>query len=428
METGSRPRAARALLVGLAATNRERWVRADSLDELGALTATAGGEVVEKLVQVRDKVDPALHFGSGFAGRLGEMCREQSVNLVIVDEPLTPTQQRNLEEAIGVAVIDRSALILDIFAVHARTAEARLQVELAQLEYRQSRLVGRRDELSRLGGGIGTRGPGETQLEVDRRRIQQRITALRRGLEKVDRERKVQRQGRIHLPRVALIGYTNAGKSTLFNRLTRARALVSERLFATLDANTKPWQLTERVRLLLTDTVGFIRHLPHELVASFRATLAEVREADLLLHLADVTDPKLDSTLDVVRDTLEQVGAAKVPTQLVFTKADRLFDDAMRERFDRLYPGSVFLSALSGEGIEELRVALLRHIEGGMVTCCVSLPAGRHDLAHQVREAGRVVEEVVAGTRVRLKVIGFPEDIGRLRSRFSGVAGVRISG
>ncbi|MFO7675415.1 MAG: GTPase HflX [bacterium] len=425
--SGGREGSSRVLLAGLAASNRERWIRAGSLDELAALAATAGAEVVEKLVQVRNSVDPALYFGSGFADRLGAMCREAAVGLVVVDEPLTPTQQRNLEEAVGVRVIDRSALILDIFAIHARTAEARLQVELAQLEYRQSRLVGMRDELSRLGGGIGTRGPGETRLEVDRRRIKQRITALRRGLEKVDRERAVQRRARSRLPRVALVGYTNAGKSTLFNRLTESRVLVSDRLFATLDANTRPWQLAEHLRVVLTDTVGFIRHLPHELVASFRATLAEVREASLLLHLADVTDTKLDGTLDAVRDTLEQVGAGSVPVRLVFSKCDRLFDDAARDRLDRLYPGSVFLSAQSGEGIEDLRQALVGHFEAGMVACRFSLPVGRQDLVHHARVAGRVVREVQAGGRIRLTVLGFPEDIGRARGLLAGLPDVRVS-
>lgn len=420
--------ASRALLVGLAATNRERWARADSLDELGALTLTAGGEVVEKLVQVRDQVDPACYFGSGFVRKLAELCHEQRVGLVIVDEPLMPTQQRNLEKALAARVIDRAALILDIFAVHARSAEARLQVELAQLEYRQSRLVGTRDELSRLGGGIGTRGPGETQLEVDRRRISRRITALRRGLEKIDRERAVQRRARTHLPRVALVGYTNAGKSTLFNRLTRSRALVSERLFATLDANTRPWQISEHVRLLLTDTVGFIRQLPHELVASFRATLAEVREANLLLHLADATDPSLEERLDVVRDTLEQVGAADLPCRLVFTKVDRLFDEGGRERLLRLHPGSVSVSALTGEGLDTLREALLQQVEEGMTSCRFSLPSGRLDLVHKVRQAGRTVSEVSAGRRLDLTVIGFPEDIGRVRGLLAGIRGVRVSG
>lgn len=422
-----RASAPRVLLVGLAADNRERWVRADSLDELGALAMTAGGVVVEKLVQVRSRVDPALHFGRGFIHRLGELCREAEVSLVIADEPLSPTQQRNLEQEVGVRVIDRSALILDIFAVHARTAEARLQVELAQLEYRQSRLVGTRDELSRLGGGIGTRGPGETQLEVDRRRIQQRITALRRGLKRVDRERAVQRQGRSRLPRVALVGYTNAGKSTLFNRLVGARALVSDRLFATLDASTRPWQVSEHIRLLLTDTVGFIRHLPHELVASFRATLAEVREADFLLHLADVTDPRLDATIDVVQDTLEQVGAAGVPRLLVFTKVDRLFDDSARSRLARVYEKSAFVSALSGTGVDELRAMLIEQVEERMAVCRFSLPAVRRDLIHRARRAGRVLSEVNAGDRVRLRVIGFPEDIGRARRQLTGIPGVRIS-
>ncbi|MBM3315090.1 GTPase HflX, partial [candidate division WOR-3 bacterium] len=280
----------RILLVGLAASSRDRWRKAALLDELAALTRTSGGEVVERLVQVRPRPDPATLVGRGMAERLRDACAEHRIGLLVFDDALTPTQQRNLERVCAVPVLDRAAVILDIFALHARTGEARAQVELAQLEYRRPRLTGRGVEMSRLGGGIGTRGPGETQLEVDRRRIEQRIATLHRTLGRIEKERAIQRHHRRHEYSISLAGYTNAGKSALFNALTGADSTVSSRLFATLDASTRLVELDRYRRVLLTDTVGFIRSLPPQLVASFRSTLAEVRSADLVLHVVDACE------------------------------------------------------------------------------------------------------------------------------------------
>lgn len=410
--------ATRVLLVSVALSSRERWTKADSLEELAALTKTAGGVVVEKLVQVRSKLDPATLVGKGMVEQLARLCDQHAIDLLIFDSELTPTQQRNLEASVGVRVIDRTALILDIFAIHARTAEAKIQVELAQLEYQQSRLTGFGTEMSRLGGikgGIGARGPGETKLEVDRRRIRQRIASLRRELEKVDRERAVQRRRRQEEFQAVLVGYTNAGKSTLFNRLTQADVLISDRLFATLDANTKLLQLSPYAKLLLTDTVGFIRGLPHQLVASFRATLAEVADADLLLHVVDATQEHMDWHIDAVNQTLAEVGARDKPVLMVFSKIDRVFDESILERLRRSYSQAQFVSGVTGEGVAELKAELLRAVEKQMVTRVFVVPDYRWDLIGLICSAGQILEDEHRNGRRRLVVKGFAPELGRLR-------------
>jgi len=422
------PDRSNVLLVGLARDSRARWAKADSLEELAFLTDTAGGRVVEKLIQVRAKPDPATLVGKGMVGRLRQVCREHMVELVIFDEELSPTQQRNIEEGTGVRIIDRAALILDIFALHARSAEAKIQVELAQLDYRQSRLTGFGVEMSRLGGGIGTRGPGETQLEVDRRRIKQRITALRKALGRIDRERATQRRRRAGLFRAVLVGYTNAGKSTLFNRLTTASVKVSDQLFATLDPNTKVLDLDRHVRVALTDTVGFIRSLPHQLVASFRATLSEVREADLLLHVVDASDAHIDRHVDVVNDTIEEVGGKGRPVLMVFTKKDRVFDDAALDRLDRNYVRAVFVSGTTGDGVEQLKQAMLAMVEKQMVTRHFTLPVSCTDLISLVCRAGRVQSDRVQDDKRRLVVKGTRASLGRARKLVDEGLGIRRAG
>ena len=407
----------RILLVGVAGSSRMRWAKADSLDELAALTATAGGVVVERLIQVRPKNDPATLVGKGMVENLRLTCKQHHIDLLILDEVLTPTQQRNLEDAIQVRVIDRAALILDIFSLHARTAEAKIQVELAQLEYQRTRLTGFGVEMSRLGGGIGTRGPGETRLEVDRRKIEQRITALRKDLKKIDRERAVQRDRRSEMFKVVLAGYTNAGKSTLLNRMTNADVKVSDQLFATLDPNTKPWALARNVNVLVTDTVGFIRNLPTQLVASFRSTLSEVLDASLVLHVVDASDEQVDRKIDAVNDTLAAIKAGDKPVLMVFTKTDRVFDEAALKRLKRSYAKSAFVSGATGDGIEELKAELLRRVERGMVTRTFTLPGDRYDLVSMLHDAGRVIQEQQLKGKLRLKVTGFKASLSRARAR-----------
>jgi GTP-binding protein HflX len=345
----------RAALVGLI-TGRTRRLWADrSLDELAGLAEAAGAEAVLRLLQERTKPDPATFLGSGKVRMLAASCAETDCDVVIFDNELTPAQLGHLERDLDRKVVDRTQLILDIFARRARTREGKLQVELAQLKYLLPRLSGSAAALSRLGGGIGTRGPGETKLETDRRRIRARIHAIEREIGRV-RQRRAQLRERRHkasVPTVALVGYTNAGKTTLFNRLTRAEAEVSDALFVTLDPLVRQVRLPDNRELLVSDTVGFINRLPHALVAAFRATLEEVADADLVLHVIDASAIDRDSNMAAVRSVLEEVGASDVPLVEVYNKCDVLTADE-RRRLHALDPTAVCISARSGEGLDEL--------------------------------------------------------------------------
>jgi GTP-binding protein HflX len=346
------PRAERAVLVGHA--GRDRRHLDGSLDELERLADTAGAAVLERVVQRRGPIHPGTFVGKGKLEELRGVVEAADGDMVIFDDDLSPAQIRNLEKALQRKVVDRSELILDVFARRARTREARLQVELAQLEYALPRLTGLWRHLERQAGGIGTRGPGETQLETDRRLVRERIAHLKRGLEAVERERQVQRRKRRGTFRAAIVGYTNAGKSTLFNALTRAKVLVEDRLFATLDSTTRKLVSPTLEVALLTDTVGFIRKLPHHLVASFRSTLIEAVEADVLLHVVDAADPEFRRQMSDVELVLEELLEEPRPTVLVFNKCDRLEPEA--EAGLRVeYPGAFTISARRGEGLGALR-------------------------------------------------------------------------
>ncbi|OGF04981.1 MAG: GTPase HflX [Candidatus Eisenbacteria bacterium RBG_16_71_46] len=347
------PRAERAVLVGHAGRNGRELGR--SLEELARLADTAGAQVIGQMVQRRGSIHPASFIGRGKLDELKGLAGEVRADVAIFNDDLSPPQVRNLEKALGLKVVDRSELILDIFARRARTRESRLQVELAQLEYTMPRLTGLWKHLERQAGGIGTRGPGETQLEVDRRRVRERIATLRRELQGVERERETQRRRRRREFRAALVGYTNAGKSTLFNVLTRADVFVEDRLFATLDSTTRQMVSPQRRVALLTDTVGFIRKLPHHLVASFHSTLAEATEADLLLHVVDAAEPDFRRQIAAVESVLEEILDTPRPTVLVFNKLDRIEDPVSVAGLRVEHPGSVLVSAHTGEGLAELR-------------------------------------------------------------------------
>ncbi|MCC6038397.1 MAG: GTPase HflX, partial [Armatimonadetes bacterium] len=340
--------------VGVALNSRSELE--EELEELAALADTAGAEVVGVLTQTRKEIDPAYFIGQGKAEELARMCSELSADLVIFNHDLTPAQARNLEKLLNTRVVDRTELILDIFAKRARTKQAMLQVELAQLQYQLPRLRRMWQHLSRLGGGIGTRGPGETQLEVDQRRAKKRIADLQRQLQEIQRQTstRVQSRKERELFTIALVGYTNVGKSTLMNALTKANVFVEDRLFATLDATTRVLYLPDGHKVLLTDTIGFIRKLPPHLIASFHATLEEVRTADLLLHVVDVSHPAMDEHIKVVEETLQEIGAGDKPTILVLNKADKLPPDWDKEALLRRYPNAVLVSALTGEGLDTL--------------------------------------------------------------------------
>ena len=347
------PRPERAVLVGHAGRDGHDLPR--SLEELRRLADTAGARVLGTLVQRRGEVRPPTFIGKGKLAELKELAAETAADLAIFNDDLSPPQVRNLEKELGVKVVDRSELILDIFARRARTRESRLQVELAQLQYMLPRLTGMWRHLERQAGGIGTRGPGETQLETDRRFVREKIARLKDALARVERERATQRRRRQARFRAALVGYTNAGKSTLFNALTRAGVFVEDRLFATLDATTRQMVSPERHLALLTDTVGFIRKLPHHLVASFHSTLVEAVEADLLLHVVDAADPDFRRQMEAVDGVLEELLDGPRPTTTVFNKLDLVADEDFVAGLRAQYPGAFLVSARTGEGLDLLR-------------------------------------------------------------------------
>ena len=355
----------RAALVGIIRSTKEAEECDRSLAELARLVNTAGGEAVVTLVQVKEAFSPATCLGKGKVEELRDLCERHELTLCVFDFELSPSQIRNLEEGVGVRVIDRTMLILDIFALHAVTGEGKLQVELAQLRYTAPRLTGQGQALSRLGGGIGTRGPGESKLETDRRHIHRRIVALEAAIREMSDTRRTMRAARDRsgLPKVAIVGYTNAGKSTLLNYLTNAGVLSEDKLFATLDPTTRRLTLPEGEDVLLTDTVGLIRRLPHHLVKAFRSTLDEASYADVLMIVADASDDECEEHLGVTRTLLSELNAADKPTLLVYNKCDRV------AAFEGVFPvgdaDTVFISAKSGAGIDRLLSALLGRIRDG---------------------------------------------------------------
>lgn len=385
-----------------------------SLDELEELAATAGAAVVGRVIQNRERVHPGTYLGKGKLEEVKALAAELGAVGVICDDELSPAQLRNMEDALSLKVMDRTLVILDIFASRARTREGKLQVELAQLKYRATRLVGLRSSLSRLGGGIGTRGPGETKLEVDRRLIHERIGHLKAELKDVERHREVTRQQREknHVPVAAIVGYTNAGKSTLLNRLTGAGVLEEDKLFATLDPTTRSLALSGKEEVLLTDTVGFIRKLPHHLVEAFGSTLEEAKYADLIIHVVDCSNPQMELQMHVVYETLARLGVTDQPVITVFNKADLLQSRAAaggsHQNEPGAYPGgfgqtgvfkdfkaerTLMLSAKTGEGLEELKEAIGQVLRAGKVYLEKLFPYDQAGKLQIIRKYGTLLSE-----------------------------------
>ncbi len=387
------PRREKAVLVGVVRPGSTRAEVDDSMDELALLADTAGADVVERLVQAVDRLHPATWLGSGKVAELAALVKETSADLVVLDDDLSPNQIRNLEKEIGIKLVERSGLILDIFARNARSATAKTQVELAQLEYLRTRLTRQWTHLSRQKGGIGTKGPGETQIETDRRLIGHRIATLKLRLDEIDRQRTTQRKGRQRYVRVSLVGYTNAGKSTLMNALADTDVLAEDRLFATLDATTRLVRLAANKPVLLSDTVGFIRKLPHRLIESFKSTLDEVRESDVLLHVIDASRPRFEDQMQVVRETLAELGAEEKPTLLVFNKIDALDSPDTMRHLREEYADAAFVSARRGIGLGPLRTKVLAVAEADFVDTVVCVPVVDAKAIAHIRRVAEVLSE-----------------------------------
>ncbi|MCX7985231.1 MAG: GTPase HflX [Bacteroidetes bacterium] len=394
----------KCLLVGVTLRGRSKGALNESLDELELLADTAGAVVVGRITQNLDRIDPATFIGKGKVEEIAARVAADKIPLVVFDDDLSAVQVRNLEKAFQCKVLDRSALILDIFASRARTSEAKCQVELAQLEYMLPRLTRQWTHLSKQYGGIGTKGPGETQIETDRRLVRTRISHLKERLQRIAQQRAVQRKGRTKHIRAALVGYTNVGKSTLLNLLSGSDVFVENRLFATLDPTTRLVQLSPAVTILMTDTVGFIRKLPHHLVASFKSTLEEVTEADILLHVVDIASPYFTDQIRVVLETLEELHAHDKPTITVFNKIDRLHDRSILGTLQEQYPNTVFISATRGINILGLKEKVLQVLTDEFVEETIVLPQTHQRAIAQLYNCAEVLERTYTDERVTLRV------------------------
>ncbi|MCE5277613.1 MAG: GTPase HflX [Planctomycetaceae bacterium] len=383
----------------------------DPLGELRALTRTAGGIIADEIVAKRHVIHPGLYLGSGKAQQIADRAHQNEIDVVIFDNDLSPAQIRDLEEIIGCKVIDRSELILDIFAAHARTSESRLQVELAQLEYTYPRLRHMWTHLERTAGGqvasggIGTRGPGEKQLETDRRLVQKRTQRLKQELQQIDRRKVREVRSRGEAFGICLVGYTNAGKSTLMNALTGAEVLVADKLFATLDTRTRQWDLDRGQTALLSDTVGFVRDLPHHLVASFRATLEEAIHANLLLHVADASNERLENEIAAVNKVLVDIGCADSRRILVLNKIDKIMDPIVHMVLNRKYPEAIKISAATGKGVERLIEEVRYRVTGGNVNVTLRANCGNGKLMHYIGRHADVQSQTYDGQTASITAV-----------------------
>ena len=396
-------------LVGVSLDNEEDTI--ESLAELAELTKTAGGEVVREVYQNREQIHPGTYVGKGKLEEIRDIIEEDDIDAVVCDDELSPAQLRNLNEYLDIKVLDRTIMILDIFAMRARTSEGKIQVELAQLKYRSSRLVGLRSSLSRLGGGIGTRGPGEKKLEMDRRIIRERIAALNKELEGIKKSRAVARKKRLEskLPLACIVGYTNAGKSTLLNELTDAEVLSEDKLFATLDPTTRVYEYEDGQEILLTDTVGFINKLPHHLVDAFRSTLEEAKYADIIIHVVDISNPNYSHHMDVVYDTLKLLDVKDKPVITVYNKVDKLTDDVIGGN-DAQSDVTLRISAKNHEGLDTLLSEIQNILNKRMVYIEKVVPYSEAGKIQNIRNRGQLLHEEYTEEGIYVKAM-IPKDI-----------------
>jgi GTP-binding protein HflX len=402
----------RVFIVGVQLQGQDKWRIDESLDELEELVGTAGGEITGRGMQRLDRINAATFIGPGKAREFAEQCDEARVDTVVFDEELTPAQGRNLEKVFECKILDRTALILDIFSQRARTREGKLQVELAQLNHLLPRLTRFWTHLSRQKGGIGMRGgEGESQLEVDRRKVRERIDKIQRDLEMVMRHRDIQRTGRKRnqWPLGSLVGYTNAGKSTLFNAITGASTLSEDKLFATLDPTTRRLRLPTNQNVLLSDTVGFIRKLPHDLVDAFKATLEEVIEADLLLHVVDISSPQAEEQIEAVNVVLDELGVADKPMMMVFNKIDRVTSVSLAKRFTDQYPNSIVVSARTGEGFKAFMAELGKQLRPVRDMLVLGIPHSQSDVIARLHEVAQVLERQYNSNEAVIKALVPPD-------------------
>ncbi|MCH7954756.1 MAG: GTPase HflX [Candidatus Marinimicrobia bacterium] len=398
-----------AVIVGVALKDTSREELNSSMEELKQLSITAGANVVEVISQNLASINPSTYIGKGKVEELAKLIKEKEIQLAIFDDELSPAQASKLEKIIECAVIDRKGLILDIFALHARSRESKIQVELAQLKYMLPRLRGQWTHLERQEGAIGTRGPGETQLETDRRAIRIKISKLEKDLDKIDSQRNVRRAGRSRLKMASLIGYTNAGKSTLLNALTGADALVEDQLFATLDTTVRRVDFDNGSDILLSDTVGFIKKLPHELVASFRSTFSEAIEADLLLHVIDTSQPNFEEQMEAVTSVLHEIKITDKPIIYVFNKMDIIDSAGRKEALLKNYPDGVFISASKKTGLNELLIQIRKLAFGSYIRKTLSIPLSEGKILASIYNSGRVLNRIEANGKVEITFEASPE-------------------